>query len=239
MQPKPQKTEEEKARDAEKKAFMCQRAAQHMETVQKAFDYNPIEAIIQRVRKGPLMLLRRAYESACEVDIVTRHARGVKSVLRGKIHGFDKFMNMLVSNAEEWLAHRAPVVRSKLKPVRAPAAPAPLQHPGAQGPAQSDSFDGNIAEASDAEEDQSAAPDSATEQPAPGGDAGADGEQGERTQTRHSWKQVLRRRKLARLLLRGDQIVMISLAKGPMQLPATLRHLAPAMSRAGQPQSDA
>jgi hypothetical protein len=55
--------------------------------------------------------------------------------------------------------------------------------------------------------------------------ANVEGEQ--RTQTRGGWRQVLRKRKLARVLLRGDQIVLIKWAQGPLRLPGCLAHLEP------------
>jgi hypothetical protein len=50
--------------------------------------------------------------------------------------------------------------------------------------------------------------------------------------TRLGWQQVLRRRKLSRLMLRGDNVVTISLAVGPMRLPSALAHLTPPESSA-------
>lgn len=233
------KTDEEKEQVAAKKAFMCQRAAEHMETVEKALGENPIETLIQRVRKGPLMLLRRAYETGRPVDVVTRHARGVKGILRGRVCAFDKYMNLLMADAEEWLAHRARVTRVKPK-----ARPAAAGEGDVAAAARADSFDGDIGGAdSDAEEaashahaagvgchDQQHADCSAAD----AGGASAQVQQeveaaaghGGATQTRHGWQQTLRKRKLARLLLRGDQVVLIATASGPMRLPSRLAHLA-------------
>jgi small nuclear ribonucleoprotein (snRNP)-like protein len=176
------KTEEEKRRDAEKKAFMCQRAAQYMRSVEQATAWDPIEALVKRVRKGPLMLLRRAYQSQCEIDIVTRHATGIRGVMRARLHGFDKFMNLLLSDAREVFATRQRVERVRASPDG--------RHEGDRVVSGAD----------------------------------AQGE-GAKLRTRTGWKQVLRQRQLARVLLRGDQIVSVMLACGLLRLPSTLRHL--------------
>ncbi|NJR43348.1 MAG: UvrD-helicase domain-containing protein [Akkermansiaceae bacterium] len=43
--------------------------------------------------------------------------------------------------------------------------------------------------------------------------------------TRVSWKQVLRQRKLARIMLRGDQVVTVTFAQGELTLPPCLAHV--------------
>ena len=255
--------------------------------VELAADYDPIQTIIQRVRKGPLMLLRRAYQSGCAIDIVTRHARGIKSIMRGHLHGFDKFMNLLLADVDEWMAHRARVTRVKPKAAACGgssgivdaahctgAAPAQVELDGdaSQGAhdareavveaalpsrnvvaqdgvnqtaaveATARNADGNGApacsfprpaaserartQAGEGDKSSSAQPEQTVCVPEVGGTSASGCEQ-ERTQTRTGWQQVLRRRKLSRLLLRGDQVVLVSLATGPMRLPATLAHLKP------------
>ena len=372
-----EKSEEQKQRDAEKKAFMIQRATDYMKHVDRAAAYDPIQTIIQRVRKGPLMLLRRAYQNALQIDVVTRHARGIKSIMRGQLHGFDKFMNLLLADVDEWMAHRAPVVRIKpkrdqqqgssvaqaeaaspvagtenaalpqvqegeqhtaidaagstveatrnhakpqdsaafqagpacageefrggqlhtesehLPPVRAqPGPPGELQDslhgnnncdrelsPPAEEYDDDDfenmqpAFNSDVAAAQpldaapQVDEDSDAdievagleLPDThaafATESDTagaaqaahcPNSDAASLGAtsdaakqrclhvdaDGNRVQTRLGWQQVLRRRKLSRLMLRGDNVVTISLAVGPMRLPSALAHLTPPESSA-------
>lgn len=233
-----EKDKEEKDRAAAKKAFMCQRATEYLKTVENAAVFDPIQTIVQRVRKGPLMLLRRAYQTSTQIDITTRHARGVKSIIRAEVHGFDKFMNLLLANGEEWLAHRTRVLRSK--PVRsqpsirdgaqAPAAVAEKEAPSACAPAEREPEQGqgqdepSTAQAPCELGDSVQSPD---EEPAT-----SQGFSATRTQTRVGWRQVLRRRKLARVLLRGDQVVMIRFASGPLQLPRVLAHLNPADSNA-------
>lgn len=177
-----EKTEEQKQKDAEKKAFLCQRAVQYMDAVHEAATRDPIEQIAKRVRKGPLMLLKRAYQAACEIDITTRHARGVRGVIRATLHGFDKYMNMLLADGHEMFVVRQRVFRLKSK-----------------------------------EPHQAANPDEPSKQGS---------EQGRQAvQTRVAWKQVLRQRKLARIMLRGDQVVTITFAQGELSLPPCLAHV--------------
>jgi small nuclear ribonucleoprotein (snRNP)-like protein len=229
-----EKSEEEKARDAAKKAFMCQRAAEYMKSVQQAAEYDPIQTIIQRVRKGPLMLLRRAYQSTVQIDVVTRHARGIKGILRAEVHGFDKFMNLLLADVEEWLAHRVRVRRIKPKPGQGPEKES--VHLG-NSDADKDAAGQHLTDASGdqsevnqpAQRDRDATAASLLARGSPLTNTRALGATSHgHTQTRVGWQQVLRRRKLSRVLLRGDQVVLISLASGPMRLPSSISHLAPA-----------
>ena len=208
---------------------MIQRTAQYMASVDQAAAVDPIQTIVQRVRKGPLMLLRRAYQNARKVDVVTRHARGVKGVLRAEVHGFDKFMNLLLADVEEWFAHRVEVVRVKPKP----SAAAGAVRGGAAGAAVSatphQQVDGAVGRDTNAAAVDAASADAAEAlEIRDGAGSGVGGaEVLERTQTRRGWRQVLRKRKLARVLLRGDQVVLVAFADGPMRLPGSLRHLQP------------
>lgn len=44
---------------------------------------NPLDVIAQRVREGPLLLLKRCYAERRRVRVVTRHARGVRGTSEG------------------------------------------------------------------------------------------------------------------------------------------------------------
>jgi small nuclear ribonucleoprotein (snRNP)-like protein len=180
-----EKTEEQKRKDAEKKAFLCQRAVQYMDAVHEAATRDPIEQIAKRVRKGPLMLLKRAYQSACEIDITTRHARGIRGVIRATLHGFDKYMNMLLADGHEMF-----VVRQRVFRLRSSLQPAAV----IERKPEEESIE-------------------------------ADEPDGQTVKTRVGWKQVLRQRKLARIMLRGDQVVTITFAQGDLTLPPCLAHV--------------
>lgn len=186
-----EKTEEQKRRDAEKKAFMCQRAVHYMDAVHEAATRDPIAQIVQRVRKGPLMLLKRAYQAACEIDITTRHARGIRGVLRATLHGFDKYMNMLLADGHEMFVVRQRLVRMKSTSEQPSGAPSDAEADGFEPCNQS-------------------------------------------IKTRVGWRQVLRQRKLARVLLRGDQVVAITFAQGELSLPKCLAHLQNSVQEVGE-----
>ena len=176
-----EKSDDQKRQDEEKRQFMCQRAAEYMHAVHKAATQDPIETLVKRVRKGPLMMLKRSYTAGCEIDIMTRHGRGIRGVIRATLHGFDKFMNMLLADAHELFVVRIRVERE-------------LYHAAEDG-------GGKKMRPRDAY-GVHAAP-----------------------RTRSGWKQVFRQRKLARILLRGDQVVTVAFSHGPLQLPSCLRHL--------------
>lgn len=153
-----------------------------MRDVQKAATEDPVETLMKRVRKGPLMMLKRSYVSGCEIDIVTRHGTGIRGVIRATLHGFDKFMNMLLADAHELF-----VVRVRVERV--------LRHaPEDGGGVKMRTVHGM-----------------GTEEEIP--------------KTRTGWKQVFRQRKLSRILLRGDQVVTVTFADGPLQLPSCLSHV--------------
>ena len=61
-----------------------------MRDVQKAATEDPVETLMERVRKEPLMMLKRSYVSGCEMDIVTRHGTGIRGVIRATHLGNSK-----------------------------------------------------------------------------------------------------------------------------------------------------
>jgi small nuclear ribonucleoprotein (snRNP)-like protein len=213
-----EKTAEEREIAERKRAFVCQRTKQIMEAVQQASTNDPIETIVKRVRNGPFMLLRRAYQSGWEVDVMTRHARGIKGTMRARLCGFDKFMNLLLADVRETLVVRQHVIRAKL-------------HEGRRVEEMVDRAEAALRDALRKDEeasatmcDQSAGSKVVTRDASDINPSKADNER-ETLQERRVWKQVLRQRNLSRVLLRGDQVVMISLAAGPQKLPSSLSHL--------------
>lgn len=61
----------------------------------------PLQVLAAKVCKGPLLLLRRAYEDKGLIRLVTRHARGVRGVAIGTLVGFDYHMNLLLRDVKE------------------------------------------------------------------------------------------------------------------------------------------
>jgi small nuclear ribonucleoprotein (snRNP)-like protein len=177
----PRKTDEQKANDAAKRAFIIQRTADYQTAITVAAAKDPIQILANRVRKGPLMLLKKVYDKTDCVDIVLRHTHGVRGVMRATLFGFDKYFNMLLGDIHEVFVTRQRVTRITR------AADAVL-HPG--------DADGE------------------------GGAAEPTEQRGQRTRT--AWKQVLKQRKLSRLVLKGDQVVMVYRVDGNMRLPGSL-----------------
>ena len=63
--------------------------------------------------KGPLALLKRAYDSKAKVKVLTRHARGVRGSAVGTLAGFDVFMNLILKDVVEEYRVRVPVTRER------------------------------------------------------------------------------------------------------------------------------
>ncbi|PRW39383.1 U7 snRNA-associated Sm LSm11 [Chlorella sorokiniana] len=62
---------------------------------------SPLDLIAQRVREGPMLLLKRCYQERARVRVVTRHARGVRGTSEGTLVAFDKYMNLVLRDVEE------------------------------------------------------------------------------------------------------------------------------------------
>ncbi|DBA85561.1 TPA: hypothetical protein ACH3X2_000493 [Trebouxia sp. C0005] len=62
---------------------------------------NTLDKITEKFKEGPLLLLRRYYKTSVRLQIVTRHASGVRGTATGYLHGFDKFMNLVLMNVDE------------------------------------------------------------------------------------------------------------------------------------------
>ncbi|PSC71977.1 U7 snRNA-associated Sm LSm11 [Micractinium conductrix] len=67
----------------------------------KELKVNPIDEIAERVRKGPLLLLKACYQQRRRVRVVTRHAHGVRGSAEGTLVAFDKHLNLVLKDAEE------------------------------------------------------------------------------------------------------------------------------------------
>lgn len=173
-----QKSDEKKANDAAKRAFLIQRTADYQAQVTAAAVKDPIQTLANRVRKGPLMLLKQVYDKTEQIDIVLRHTHGIRGVMRATLFGFDKYFNMLLADIQEIFVTRqlvTRVTRLATEPEDADAASA-----------------GDSSQAAGAE------------------------------RTRTAWKQVLKQRRLPRLILKGDQVVLVHRAVGNIKLPGSL-----------------
>lgn len=164
-----------------KRAFIIKRTADYQAAVAQAGEKNPIQILANRVRKGPLMLLKQVYDKTQQIDIVLRHTHGIRGLMRATLFGFDKYFNMLLGDIQEVFVVRQLVTRVT-KPAAAALSPQPVEG------------EGDTAEADAAGQER----------------------------TRTAWKQILKYRKLSRLILKGDQVVVVYLAVGKMRLPGGL-----------------
>jgi small nuclear ribonucleoprotein (snRNP)-like protein len=80
---------------------LADQAKHHVRAISKAEKINPLDQIASRVKEGPLLLLKRAYQQKCRVRVVTRHGHGVRGVAEGTLLGFDKHFNMILRDVEE------------------------------------------------------------------------------------------------------------------------------------------
>lgn len=154
----------------------------------------PLQVIAETVHKGPLLLLRRAYEDSLEVRLVTRHARGVRGVAIGTLVGFDRHMNLLLRDVQETYTVLLKVCRV-LPPRDAP--PSPPQDPPSPPP--------DPPPAPPAGEGVSSVMTPFHSNEARLGDVRS----GERV--RWGRKQEVRQRKLKQIFVRGDNVVLVSI----------------------------
>jgi len=94
---------------------VLQRAAEYALETHREARYDPLRAIADRVRAGPLLLLRQLYYRTERVDVMLRGAHGVRGVMRATLHGFDKYLNMLLADVHEVFVARERVCREKPK----------------------------------------------------------------------------------------------------------------------------
>ncbi|KAK9808638.1 hypothetical protein WJX72_000999 [[Myrmecia] bisecta] len=60
-----------------------------------------LDRIAQRIKDGPLLLLKACYQQKRTIRVVTRHARGIRGTATGTLRAFDKFMNLVLQDVEE------------------------------------------------------------------------------------------------------------------------------------------
>ena len=57
-----------------------------------------------RSSSGPFSLLHDSWLSGCQVKVLTRHCTGVRGVCVGRLVAFDRHMNLVLGEVEEWWA---------------------------------------------------------------------------------------------------------------------------------------
>lgn len=93
----------------------------------KAAKGNTLDKITEKFKEGPLLLLRRYYSTSVRLQVVTRHASGVRGTAVGYLHGFDKFMNLVLMNVDETYTVMVRVPHPYIVTVDEPADPQPLE----------------------------------------------------------------------------------------------------------------
>ncbi|DBA75848.1 hypothetical protein WJX77_004367 [Trebouxia sp. C0004] len=94
---------------------------------------NTLDKITEKFKEGPLLLLRRYYKTSVRLQVVTRHASGIRGTATGYLHGFDKFMNLVLMNVDEDYTVMTHVPHPYTVMVHEPADPQPppmsVSHP--------------------------------------------------------------------------------------------------------------
>lgn len=65
------------------------------------------------MQKGPLLVLHDWLKSGQPVQVVTRHACGVRGKAVGTLRAFDRFMNLILVDVQEWYTVIVKVKRDK------------------------------------------------------------------------------------------------------------------------------
>ena len=142
--------------------------------------------------RGPLSLLKRAYDSKSRVRVLTRHARGVRGSAVGTLCGFDVFMNLILKDVVEEYSVRVSVTRER--------------------PPRKAREEGEEAEEEAEGEEE-------TKERGGGGGGGEEKKKGEKTtpprrRLRHCYRVEARTRSLRLVFLRGDSVVLVSSSCG-------------------------
>lgn len=94
---------------------------------------NTLDKITEKFKEGPLLLLRRYYKTSVRLQVVTRHASGPRGTATGYLHGFDKFMNLVLMNVDEDYTIMTRVPHPYTVTIHEPADPQPppmsVSHP--------------------------------------------------------------------------------------------------------------
>ena len=74
-----------------------------------------VNRIHASIREGPLLLLQHLQSLAATVCVVTRHSRGVRGRVTGRLVAFDRHLNLILRDAVEVYTFRTRVVRAWLR----------------------------------------------------------------------------------------------------------------------------
>jgi len=208
------------------------RAARAVDAITSRFAAVTLASLMDEAKPGPMSRLREWAAAGCRVRVVTRHAAGVRGAAEGTLVSYDKYMNLLLRDVREAYTVIVKVPRTKAALVPLPAgaaasaaaaAASAAAGPGPSGRAPADPGDDGDEEegAFDFEARLPGAAAAEAAAPSSSGCGGGGGEDdvppGFRRVTRTRWcrKQEHRQRTLNQVLLRGDNVVLISCADAP------------------------
>lgn len=80
---------------------LADNAKHQVRAITKAEKINPLDQIASRIKEGPFLLLKHAYQHKGKVRVVTRHGHGVRGVAEGTLLAFDKHFNMVLWDVDE------------------------------------------------------------------------------------------------------------------------------------------
>jgi small nuclear ribonucleoprotein (snRNP)-like protein len=220
----PTKKQESRARREALKA----RAARTVDAITSRFAAVTLASLMDEAKPGPMSRLREWAAAGCRVRVVTRHAAGVRGAAEGTLVAYDKYMNLLLRDVREayTVIVKVPRTKTALAPLPAGAAAAaaaaataaadagpsgitPADIGGGGGDDDAEGAFDFEARLPGAPADEAAAPSCS------GGEPGVP--PGFRRVTRTRWcrKQEHRQRTLNQVLLRGDNVVLISCVDAP------------------------
>lgn len=188
-----------------KAAALKQRALQAASRAEASVKLGSLLAIMDAAAVGPLAVLAKWHASQQRIYVVTRHASGVRGRAVGTLVAFDKYLNLLLRDVEETYTVIVKVQRIKQQqqqqvPPQAgrqqPPLPPPLPHQQQQREAHQQQ-----------QPEQQQHP--GQQRPEQQQQAEAAG-RGVSTRTRWCRKQQQRYRHLDQILLKGDNIVLLS-----------------------------
>lgn len=206
-----------------KAAALKQRAIQAAKRAEASVKIGTLPAIMSAAAVGPLAVLAKWQSAAQRIYVVTRHASGVRGRAIGTLMAFDKYLNLLLRDVEEAYTVIVKVQRVKQQVVQQPQLPQ-LQCAGEQeqGQQQQQRKQQHAQQQQNQQQMQPAQQQQQAQLPPqqPQHQHQQQPTQAPSIRTRTRWcrKQQHRYRQLEQILLRGDNIMLVSGSPPPLGL---------------------